>query len=65
MVLNGTYWPILQAIYSDVTSVGALKFGDFLVIFLFQLVTPLVGGLSYYLGYKNYPIAEKSVSKKQ
>lgn len=61
MILNGTYWPILQAIYSNVASVGALKVSDFLVILLFQLITPLVGGLTYYFGYKNHKMTSELV----
>ena len=65
MILNGAYWPLISVIASSAKVIGDLKLWHFIILFLIQLIIPIIGLISYYVGYKDYAFLSKLLYKKK
>ncbi len=65
MILNSGYWPLIDVIFGNVRNIGDLKIWQFILLFLIQLIVPLIGLFSYYVGYKDYAFLNKLLYKKK
>jgi len=65
MILNGGYWPLIDAIIGNIRNIGDLKIWQYVLLFLIQLIIPLIGLVSYYIGYKDYAFLSKLLYKKK
>lgn len=65
-ILNSTFWPVSHLFMSKIQAIADMKLYHFVLLFLFQFIIPVVGGLSYYFGYKNsFAISRREKAKKE
>ena len=63
--LNVTYWPIFDLIFSSAKTVSDVGVWQLIACFLLQTIIPLMGAVSYYIGYKDYEFLSKLLYKKK
>lgn len=63
-ILNTYLYDFIYLIAGDVTLFGDLAFWQILIYLLFLVIVPIVCGVAYILGYKEFSIGEKLVYKK-
>lgn len=65
MIYNACFWPILELVFASTKSAKDIVFWQFVVMFLLQMVVPVLSQLLYYMGYKDYQISGKLIYKKK
>ncbi|MDD6479215.1 MAG: hypothetical protein PUF48_05330 [Oscillospiraceae bacterium] len=65
-ILNAAFWPTSHLFMSKITAISDMQFYHFALLFLFQFGIPILGGLSYYFGYKNsFAISRREKGKRR
>jgi len=65
MIANSCFWPLLELTLGSVKTAGDIAIWQFIVMFMLQLVIPLIAMVSYFVGYKDYQFLSKIVYKKK
>ena len=65
MIANALFWPILELLLKSAPTAGDITILQFVAMFLIQMIVPLIGAVSYYMGYKDYQFLSKVVYKKK
>lgn len=65
VLLNATFWPLLELVFMSTKSIGDVTVWQLIVLLLIQAIIPVVGMVSYYCGYKDYDFLSKILYKKK
>lgn len=65
MICNVCFWPILELLFVSTDSAENIMLWQFIVMFLLQMVIPVLSQVFYYMAYKDYQILGKLVYKKK
>lgn len=63
-ILNSHFYPIITLIIGKADSLSQIGVWQYIVLFLLQLIVPVISGVSYILGFKEINLEEKIVYKR-
>lgn len=63
--INSHFYPLIMIINGASQTVSQLRVWQFILLFMLQLVVPLISTIAYILGYKEINLSEKLVYKKE
>ncbi len=63
--LNGHFYPLVMLIGGAAKTIAQLSIGQYILLFLLQLIVPAISAIAYVLGYKEISLSEKIMYKKE
>ena len=65
VIANVVFWPIYDLIFMSATSIESVTVWQLLACLLLHTIIPIIGAVSYYVGYKDYEFLSKILYKKK
>ncbi|MDO4607984.1 MAG: hypothetical protein Q4B40_02190 [Clostridia bacterium] len=63
--LNSQFYPVIMMIKGTAETLSQLEIGQFILLFILQLIVPAIAAVAYILGYKEINVFEKMMYKKE